>query len=274
MEKIEVKLGFVQPFFMIENEIVDIEDITPKERFIYMVLSRYANSVTKECFPSITTLAKKTGYGRATVIESIKSLVKKGYLIKENRVDGRGQQNNLYTILPINQAFKGSPVENYPSSVENYPSSVQNYPSSVENSKNTNIKNTNIKNTNISVTGEFIDKVIEEWNKLSDLGIVPIRNISNNRLKSLRARLEEYSENEIIQAIQLIRLSNFLTGKNDRNWKIKFDWLLNPNNFIKVIEGNYTDKEEDKPKKKPLFDKEEYIRRMKEESRRRFKNAT
>ena len=253
MEKIEVKLGFVHPFFMIENEIVDIEDITPKERFIYMVLSRYANSVTKECFPSITTLAKKTGYGRATVIESIKSLVKKGYLIKENRVDGRCQQNNLYTILPINQAFKGSPVEN---------------------SKNTNIKNTNIKNTNISVTGEFINKVIEEWNKLSDLGIVPIRNISNNRLKSLRARLEEYSENEIIQAIQLIRLSNFLIGKNDRNWKIKFDWLLNPNNFIKVIEGNYTDKEEDKPKKKPLFDKEEYIRRMKEESRRGFKNAT
>ena len=34
-----------------------------------------------------------------------------------------------------------------------------------------------------------------------------------------------------------------MQGKNNRNWIISYDWFVNPNNFTKVIEGKYTDKE-------------------------------
>ena len=34
-----------------------------------------------------------------------------------------------------------------------------------------------------------------------------------------------------------------IKGQNNRNWTITFDWLIKPNNFIKVLEGNYDDKE-------------------------------
>jgi hypothetical protein len=36
--------------------------------------------------------------------------------------------------------------------------------------------------------------------------------------------------------------SSFLAGQNRRDWQATFDWLFRPNNFVKVLEGNYKDK--------------------------------
>ena len=36
-----------------------------------------------------------------------------------------------------------------------------------------------------------------------------------------------------------IRKSEFLMGNNDRKWKPNFDWVIQENNFIKILEGNY-----------------------------------
>lgn len=84
--------------------------------------------------------------------------------------------------------------------------------------------------------------IIDEWNKL---GLQQLRNLNNNtkRYKSLKARVDEYSEKDIIQAINNVSDSDFLKGVNDRGWKATFDWLVLPNNFIKVLEGNYTNTE-------------------------------
>ena len=48
-------------------------------------------------------------------------------------------------------------------------------------------------------------------------------------------------KNSQLLSIKLIDKSSFLKGKNNRNWVITFDWFIRPNNFIKVIEENYTD---------------------------------
>lgn len=34
--------------------------------------------------------------------------------------------------------------------------------------------------------------------------------------------------------------SKFLTGRNGKSWRAGFDWLVNPSNFAKVVEGNYS----------------------------------
>ena len=33
--------------------------------------------------------------------------------------------------------------------------------------------------------------------------------------------------------------SPFLMGKNKTKWKVSIDWILNPTNMAKVLEGNY-----------------------------------
>ena len=83
--------------------------------------------------------------------------------------------------------------------------------------------------------------IVEAWNSLAVYGIKPIRSISAGSKRSdlLRARIREYGEETILEAIDNIRVSDFLKGKNDRGWMITFDWFLLPSNFQKVLEGNY-----------------------------------
>ena len=85
-----------------------------------------------------------------------------------------------------------------------------------------------------------MEPVVEKWNSLNLSKIVSIK---NTRLKMLKARVNEYGMDNVLKAIDNISKSNFLKGQNDRGWVITFDWLIKPNNFIKVLEGNYSNHE-------------------------------
>lgn len=82
----------------------------------------------------------------------------------------------------------------------------------------------------------------KKWNELETLGITPIRGITpdSTRAKLLKARLKQYGKESFDEVIKQIRASDFLQGKhNGRPWQITFDWLVKPNNYPKVLEGNY-----------------------------------
>ena len=115
-----------------------------------------------------------------------------------------------------------------------------------------NIKNNNISKDIYVSTG--VDLVIEKWNSLNLSKIV---NIKGNRLKMLNARIKEYEIGGILTAIENIEKSNFLKGQNNKNWIITFDWFIRPNNFIKVLEGNYTNR-----KGKPQYEANRVLERV------------
>lgn len=80
---------------------------------------------------------------------------------------------------------------------------------------------------------------IQKWNSLEQYGFKPVSRISNSstRYKSLVARLREYSFEEYEKAIKNIKKSDLLR-KNADGW-FNFDWFIKPNNFPKVLDGNY-----------------------------------
>lgn len=87
-----------------------------------------------------------------------------------------------------------------------------------------------------------VRRVVEEWNSLTEYGIKPISKLSSNskRYQSLVARLNQYSIGDVFKAIDNVRHSDFLQGKHRGNsWQITFDWFVLPNNFPKVLEGQY-----------------------------------
>ena len=86
-----------------------------------------------------------------------------------------------------------------------------------------------------------VRRVAEEWNKLQDVGITPIRDIkpASKRCQMLKGRIREYGMDDILKAMGNIRHSDFLRGDNKNGWMITFDWFVKPNNFLKVLEGNY-----------------------------------
>ena len=96
--------------------------------------------------------------------------------------------------------------------------------------------------TSKDVNSNKLQSIIQAWNKLNLNKLISI-NVGTNRYKLLQARIKEYDIDKVIDAISLVDKSSFLKGQNNRNWTITFDWLVKPNNFIKVLEGNYMDKE-------------------------------
>lgn len=92
-----------------------------------------------------------------------------------------------------------------------------------------------------SVCRTEVQRVVDEWNSLSDIGIKGISKMSSTskRYKGLVARIKEYGSDTVIEAMEHIRNSDFLRGKNKNGWTVTFDWFILPNNFPKVLDGNY-----------------------------------
>lgn len=93
---------------------------------------------------------------------------------------------------------------------------------------------------------ESVRRIVEKWNSLSKYGIrrVSRLNSGSKRYNSLISRLNEYGEEEVMKAIENIKHSDFLQGKEPgKSWEITFDWFVLPSNFPKVLEGNYENRE-------------------------------
>ncbi|MEI3398511.1 phage replisome organizer N-terminal domain-containing protein [Blautia stercoris] len=92
-----------------------------------------------------------------------------------------------------------------------------------------------------TVRSTKVQPVIEEWNKLNLQKVISV-NSGTTRNTLLNARLKEYGLEKVLEAIRSIDKSSYLKGQNRSGWTVTFDWFLKPNNFIKVLEGNYLDK--------------------------------
>ena len=56
----------------------------------------------------------------------------------------------------------------------------------------------------------------------------------------LKTRLRQYGDGSFAEVVEKIRHSDFLQGKiGKRPFIATFDWVIRPNNYPKVLEGNY-----------------------------------
>lgn len=68
------------------------------------------------------------------------------------------------------------------------------------------------------------------------------KTLSDARKKEIKARFNSgYGLDDIKMLFEKAQSSSFLTGRNDRNWRASFDWLLKDNNMVKTLDGNYDD---------------------------------
>lgn len=67
-----------------------------------------------------------------------------------------------------------------------------------------------------------------------------------------------YTPEQLDEAFRRAQASRFCAGQNDRHWKADFDWLLNENNLVKVLEGKYDNPAEAKPLRKKAEEVEEW----------------
>ena len=86
-----------------------------------------------------------------------------------------------------------------------------------------------------------ISEIIKTWNEFARRKGIPwIRSVDKGsaREKHLLVRLRDPSWN-LEKILEAIAAQPFLTGDNDRGWLVTFDWILNPSNVTKILEGAY-----------------------------------
>lgn len=112
---------------------------------------------------------------------------------------------------------------------------------------------------------DFFNSQLKKNNSL----IPSIKQLSDARKKTLKARAREYGKEALVKVFQKAAISDFLNGKNDRSFTASFDWLLKPTNFPKVLEGNYDNPVKDKPKDAITSNVNGLIEQVKQEQQQR-----
>ena len=92
-----------------------------------------------------------------------------------------------------------------------------------------------------AVSRTDVQRVIDLWNSIDSIPSVKAISSTSKRYKSLVSRIKEYGVDTVLEAVNRIKESDFLTGRAT-DFVITFDWFVKPNNFPKVLEGNYSSK--------------------------------
>ena len=84
---------------------------------------------------------------------------------------------------------------------------------------------------------------MKAWNDYAnDYGFSAVKTINDNRRKSFLKLIKDYGVDDIEQAIDNASQSNFLRGIGEKAMFLTFDWFVKPSNFIKILEGNYNNR--------------------------------
>lgn len=149
-------------------------------------------------------------------------------------------------------------AEQNPTSVEQVPTSVQQNStkeSKVKENKVNERKEDKDNKENLP-TNLFGDESKDEG-KINKVGLVrklynetfkdvlpSVIKITGKREKAVNAILKEFSMEKIKEAFDLVMQSDFLKGKTERKFACNFDWIFNSDNFVKILENKYKNREE------------------------------
>ena len=226
------------------------ERLKANEKIMYSEITALSNKYGY-CSASNNYFAKLYKVHKDTISDWINNLKKFGYIrIELEYKDGTKQirkrklyinhpymENDRYPIGEITDTLSGKSSIPYR---ENH-----RYPigeiTEDNNTSNNNINKNNTSN-NKGDEADWKQTIINEWNALDDnIPKLQALNPNTKRYSLIQARINQYGLKKVVDAIRSISQSDFLKGyKTD--FKVTFDWFTKPNNFVKVMEGNYIDK--------------------------------
>jgi len=240
-------------FYKMPKKIYEY-DLKPVDRELYMLclenwrLSIANNWVNEDgeiyFYATQEILAKKMNLDKKSVMRSFKKLVEIGIL----QVEKENGFSNKYFLTDLNienQYQKGTGTSTKmslpPVPKRDYTSTKISLPPVP---KRDTIKNKYNKNELIRINKKEYIYVI--WNELAEeLGLSKIKMLTDKRKRKIDVLLKKYTIEEITEALEKIKESDFLQGKTS-NWQMTFDDFIEERKFIKLLEDGYKNKNESK----------------------------
>lgn len=144
-------------------------------------------------------------------------------------------QNRLISIVKWNE---------YQDSEQRSEQQANNERTASEQPVNTNKNEKKEKNEKKKDTTE-VSAVLSYYDSLENLP--KYKGLSSQRKSHVKARINEYGIEEVKNVLYKADASDFLRSSIGGNW-YNFDWIFNPTNFLKILECNYDNKEEEQRK--------------------------
>lgn len=158
------------------------------------------------------------------------------------------QRNSVITICNYD-IYQGETEETNPQtnplnpreSTHDQPSIKQELKEYKNNIIDTNVSTSNSRSNSTKNIDVDYEKLIDFFNKKTNGVFGNVRYpISEKRRGMIRSRIREYGKEAFAEMIEMAVNSNFLKGDNKSGFRASLDWMIKPNNFQKIIEGNYT----------------------------------
>lgn len=166
---------------------------------------------------------------KTAVQNALKELEECGYLKRTKTQDASGRFDWIYDIYE--KPFKEKPCTENPV-MEN--PCTENVPQ-----LNTNKSNTKKLNTKELNTKGIYEQIKDLFNETC-VSFPKVTTLSEKRKKSIHARLNTYSFDDFKRCFEMAEQSDFLKGKNNRDWQPNFDWIIKDSNMAKILDGNYS----------------------------------
>ena len=223
-------------FSMIPLEIWSDQSLTLRELKVLGVLIAFANpSNGYKAWPSASQLCLYTGIKGTQNISTITGLLmEKQYIVKSAGQIGTRCQYELANKARINTQNEALSHESVPlSHTRGHPSPTRDL-----NNTNNNTNNNKIKHKLL------IKDIAKAWNFHFESTPVPKvdvdRVLRGKRGASLSARINEDKalNDRLVWEAMIIHLreNDFYLGKNDRGWKVTFDYICNQNKLDKLLD--------------------------------------
>lgn len=90
------------------------------------------------------------------------------------------------------------------------------------------------------VQDEDVREAVEAFNEIAKrLKLPMVKRLSKSRADAMRALLEQFGREEWDTALANIEQSDHLRGQGKSEWTVDFDWMMDTDHFVKIIEGKY-----------------------------------
>ena len=96
---------------------------------------------------------------------------------------------------------------------------------------------------------EAVEKDYISWEKFVEFFNTAMRgktipkirgfHLAEHRKKTIRARINEYGKDAVVEVVKKAAASTFLNGGGDKGFVADIDWMMGPRNFPKILEGFY-----------------------------------
>jgi hypothetical protein len=208
--------------------------IRPAEKLVLLGLAECASREGGLAFPSIAALIEFSGLNRKTVIGALSALVERRLIAETGDTVGKTAQIKVYRLI-----METVPKTELLDSTENGTLSAKQ-----SQKRDTDTVKEPVTSEDKS-SSDYSDRLRadhfeEAWNALATRlwRARTIKGLVNGRRARVNRLIAAHPVDEIQTVLTNIERSKFLRG--DTDWRgCTFDWVTKPENFQKILEGNY-----------------------------------